>query len=1577
MLNLIGVGVAQLGISAGWWGMTAFGGMSTLGLGWSLGGMAQGLLGTELPPVTQGKLTDLGAGLAGYGMTVPRVHGRARVRGVPIWTSELIPTRHEEEVEGGKGMGGTSQEVESYTYSVHMAFVVNDAPSAAVPRIWGNGKLVRDTRASNPGFAGRQDNIRVYLGGADQVPDSLMVAIEGKAPAYRGRTLVVFEHFQLAEFNNSVPLLEFEVYEAGTSAPPAAHDLGNGATAAADPLTGNVWTVQNTGSGLRVQVWNAVSGALVRDFSFESSSGAPTIAYVPNTRTFWIGGAANGASGPPNDYQVTVVSADAFVPLTAFQVSGSVFWNGATVVFNPDMLAGPSVWCFNQNGVSGGGGRIRDALTYAETGTCNGTDWCFAALYCETPPPYDLPDWMAWKGDGYLRAFSNHIVTVGYGNWMDIWDSREAILLATVRNPAFGATETRHAISWDRDRRVVWWAAALTAGLWQVGVDDFTLTLVDATISPQHLLYADGELYIVHPGGVLKRHDPDTLAVLETIGTYDLTNNIGGDGIDFTDWGRVVFAAEAIGGVGRVLSIPAGQRDTFTPGTVGAAVAAISAEAGYAAGEYDVSQLTDTLDGFTRTQLASARSLLETLMAAYYFDAVVTADATHNYIKFVKRGGTVAAVIPAADLAAHTDDTLPARVRIVRTNDAPLPNEIALGYLDIETDYNKGVQYSRRLVTHSQQKGAKEISVGLTGAQAKRITEVWLYNAWAERSTLTFFTTRKYRQLEPTDLVQVVDDTAVYTLRITDSLENGPVVEWNGKLEDVSLYSGAGEAAAALPAGQSQVYLPTPAIAVFVDSTLLLDIDDDCGWYLTVYGALAADFRSCLLYRSADGGQTYTPLPGGVFAAAPAIGYATTALGDWAGGNTFDESNSVTVLLADAQRTLAPVSEQNVLNGGGAFLLKSGSGWELAQYKNRVLNADGSYTLSGLLRGRRGTEWAMAGHAAGDLFLLLGMDVIARIADSSALVGVARDYKPVSAGMTLSQTHAVQFTNTAAGKECYAPVAPGLGRDASGNLSVTWQRRTRIGGVWRNYVDASLGETTESYEVDILSGSGGSVVRTLAGLTSPSASYTAAQQTTDFGSLQTTIYVNIYQLSDVVGRGFPRSATLSIGADTTTKLLLHADGLSGANSFPDSSAYSRVVTPYGNVNTSVAQARFGATAGYFDGSGDGLSVPASADFAFGTGDFTIEFWAYIINGGHGSASALMMANNTWGIYDGWALVCQYDPARIKFVGSYNYTPAYLDTVSSVSNNTWHHIAVTRKDGVGRLFVDGVKMSEAAMTNNFTRTELGIGGKGQMNNDWFLGYLDEVRILKGVAAYTADFTPPALPFDLLAERSFAALDKEILADSPYTFYKLNEGSGTQAADSSGNALHATYVNTPSLNTWEDGYRMAKFNGTDEYVALPSGFADFTGGLTFEAVVRTIDNTPSYGRIFHVGSTGSNNDSVVLAQAPSGSELNAELWNGAASQGSFSTTGGTFAPTGIYHVALTMDASRNVNIFINGVSRGGGTWANLPSNIARSGYLGRAGVAGYYIDKSLARCAVYQSALSADRIAAHYAAFLSGV
>jgi len=252
------------------------------------------------------------------------------------------------------------------------------------------------------------------------------------------------------------------------------------------------------------------------------------------------------------------------------------------------------------------------------------------------------------------------------------------------------------------------------------------------------------------------------------------------------------------------------------------------------------------------------------------------------------------------------------------------------------------------------------------------------------------------------------------------------------------------------------------------------------------------------------------------------IGEATTALAVWQGGNVWDDVSTVTVEV-DGQLASATAAEVIARRSTNAALL----GNELLQFRTATLVSPGVYTLSGLLRGRRGTESAMAGHAIGDRFVLLGTAGVRFMALQVAQLGVLRYVKAVTAGQLLSAVTAKTITPLGGTLKPLAPVLASADRSASDTV-LHWYRRTRLSTritgplPWSN----RLGEAAEAYEVDVYAdGTYTTLKRTLAA-TDSQVTYPAADQTTDFGAPQSTLYIEIFQISATVGRGTGLRATV-------------------------------------------------------------------------------------------------------------------------------------------------------------------------------------------------------------------------------------------------------------------------------------------------------------------------------------------------------------------------------------------------------------------------------------------------------------------
>lgn len=223
----------------------------------------------------------------------------------------------------------------------------------------------------------------------------------------------------------------------------------------------------------------------------------------------------------------------------------------------------------------------------------------------------------------------------------------------------------------------------------------------------------------------------------------------------------------------------------------------------------------------------------------------------------------------------------------------------------------------------------------------------------------------------------------------------------------------------------------------------------------------------------------------------------------------------------------------------------------------------------------------------------------------------------------------------------------------------------------------------------------------------------------------------------------------------SVSLLLHCDGADGSTTFVDKSPSPKTVAAYGNAKVSSTQSRWGASA-YFDGSGDYLlAAPVGSSFAFGTGDFTVECWVNtsttaekIFVGCYNSSITSWQLN----IYQG----------KLYWYSIGNHLAGSLP----INDGAWHHIAATRSSGVLRLFVDGVLDKSISLPSNYANQLLALEVGAQVNarNSAYdlVGYIDEIRITKGVARYTANFTPPTEPFAETAAQP--ALQARIAASS---------------------------------------------------------------------------------------------------------------------------------------------------------------------------------------------------------------------
>jgi hypothetical protein len=554
--------------------------------------------------------------------------------------------------------------------------------------------------------------------------------------------------------------------------------------------------------------------------------------------------------------------------------------------------------------------------------------------------------------------------------------------------------------------------------------------------------------------------------------------------------------------------------------SLGQVVASLSRKTGLADEQLDVTQLTETIPGYAVTRVMSARDAIQPLRSYGWFDCVESG----TQLRWPVRGQAAVATLTDDDLCAHSvDGERPDAVTTERAQEVDLPRRLRVRYSNPEQNYEPNEQSASRLAAGAEQVLDVELPIAMSADKAAQIADVLLYSTWVERNRHRIVLDHSWLALEPADAITVPVDGQQERLRIVSiDLALPGVLSIDGVRDDDGSYQSYAvgvESVYSNPGGGS-LSVPGTAQVVLLDLPLLLDSHNDAGYYAAVRAEGSTTFGGAVIYSSADGGSIYSEV--GVATQQAIIGEVDSALPP--GPTTIiDYGNELLVTLPTGDE-LESVSEASLLAGANAAAIGADGRWEVIQFLNaEPVNSPVQWRLTGLLRGRRGTEWAVGTSQAGDSFVRLDAAIV-RISMNSGGIGSARLIKAVLVGKTLEDTTAVAFTGRGVALEPFSPVHL-TGVRTGDDLAISWIRRGRIGRELPENTDIPLSEETESYEVDILNLAGTAVLRTLTSATQ-SVTYTAAQQTTDFGSPQSAIPVRAYQLSATVGRGYAAEATL-------------------------------------------------------------------------------------------------------------------------------------------------------------------------------------------------------------------------------------------------------------------------------------------------------------------------------------------------------------------------------------------------------------------------------------------------------------------
>ena len=406
--------------------------------------------------------------------------------------------------------------------------------------------------------------------------------------------------------------------------------------------------------------------------------------------------------------------------------------------------------------------------------------------------------------------------------------------------------------------------------------------------------------------------------------------------------------------------------------------------------------------------------------------------------------------------------------------------------------------------------------------------------------------------------------------------------------------------------------------------------------------------------------------------------------------------------------------------------------------------------------------------------------------------------------------------------------------------------------------------------------------------------------------------------------------------ENATKLLMHCDGSNGSTVFIDSSLFEHTLTGVGFAALGTAQQKFGS-ASLNPGGADGSYVvlEGSEDWAFGTNDFTIDFW-------------FRPTSATSGVfYDGRSVpggaAGPYPTISIAGGVLLYYTggATRITGASVVALNTWYHCALSRRDGLTRLFLNGVEQGTAWGDNtNYISDLLSPPKIGAAFNGTapFAGWMDEIRVSKGIGRWAANFTPPVLPYTVddfgglegpqgepgVDGTGYAAPDA-----ATKLLLHLDGADGTTVLTDVSLYSHVvTAIGTAALSTAQKVFGSASLSPggvSGSYVALDvsDDWAFTTGDFTIDFWFRctAISSTILYeGRPTSSGGTGPYPCVFINSNVLSYFVNGAGVINGAT----------VLVANTWYHAAVAR-RSGQTRLFLNGVQQGA-TWADLTNYIA---------------------------------------------
>ena len=540
---------------------------------------------------------------------------------------------------------------------------------------------------------------------------------------------------------------------------------------------------------------------------------------------------------------------------------------------------------------------------------------------------------------------------------------------------------------------------------------------------------------------------------------------------------------------------------------LGALITSVCASYGFY--DVDAGGVEGLVDGFAIDRTMSARNALEALIAAFSIDVVESGGV----LRFTMRDRAV--TMPVAQHALVETDSNTPLYALTRAQETELPAAVKLSYMESGLDYRAAAVEAKRLGGSSLRDVGVDLPCAVDQAQAQVRADIALQESWVAREAANFSLPPSAYHLEAGDVVVLGLDNGSLALRIED-ITDGTSRRLNTRSYDAAVFEAPAAPSRVLSAAKARLYgkpdavimdLPIATAPAKAHVPWMAATAKPWPGSLAVYRKIGpASFSlNRTIDRLATMGVLLEPLEEGPL-------------------NVFDLGNTITVKLV--RGALSSVTEDEVLQGSNlAAVGTTGGGWEILQFANAELIAARTYRLSMLLRGQSGSEPEMLPlRATGERFVLLNAAAV-QPGLALAKAGLLTRWRIGPAQYDIGRSYVtIEHQGKLLGLRPFAPCQLRAFRDG-GDVVFTWVRRTRVDGDSWDVTEVPLGESSESYTVDVLDGS--DIKRALT-VTAPEYRYPAAVIAADFGADPGTFSLRIAQLSATYGRGANLQRTIHV-----------------------------------------------------------------------------------------------------------------------------------------------------------------------------------------------------------------------------------------------------------------------------------------------------------------------------------------------------------------------------------------------------------------------------------------------------------------